>query len=110
MAVLMQADLSGLKDESLDHIDRRMHDIERRLDLGRAGKKVRSEEDGIIASLDKLIEQKEKEEEEKSGGGGSGPARASNRRARPRIARWRGRMARAKSTRRKSAIIAAGAT
>jgi hypothetical protein len=74
MAVLMQADLSALKDESLDHIDRRMRDTERRLDLGRAGKKVRGVEDGIIASLDKLIEQKEKEEEEKSGGGGSGPA------------------------------------
>ncbi len=51
-----------------------MRDTERRLDLGRAGKKVRGVEDGIIASLDKLIEQKEKEEEEKSGGGGSGPA------------------------------------
>jgi hypothetical protein len=74
LAMLMQADLSGLKDESLDHIDRRMRDTERRLDLGRAGKKVRGVEDGIIASLDKLIEQKEKEEEEKSGGGGSGPA------------------------------------
>jgi len=74
LAVLMQADLSGLKDESLDHIDRRMRDTERRLDLGRAGKKVRGVEDGIIASLDKLIEQKEKKEEEKNGGGGSGPA------------------------------------
>jgi hypothetical protein len=64
LATLMQADLSGLKDESLDHIDRRMRDTERRLDLGRAGKKVRGVEDGIIASLDKLIEQKEKEQEE----------------------------------------------
>ena len=67
MAVLMQADLSALKDDSLDHIDRRMHDVENRLDLAEAGKKVRSEEDGIIASLDKLIEQKEKGEQENSG-------------------------------------------
>ena len=73
MAILMQADLSGLKPETLDHIDRRMHDVERVLDLARAGKKVRKEEDGIIASLDKLIEEKEKEEQEQeSGGGGSG--------------------------------------
>lgn len=74
MAVLMQADLSNLKPETLDHIDRRMHDVERVLDLARAGKKVRTEEDGIIASLDKLIAQKEKEEQEKSGGGGGGQA------------------------------------
>ena len=33
----MQADLDALKDESLDHIARRMDDIRRRLDLGRAG-------------------------------------------------------------------------
>lgn len=64
LATLMQADLSALKDDSLDHIDRRMHDVERVLDLARAGKKVRTEEDGIIASLDKLIEEKEKQEQE----------------------------------------------
>src|SRR5262249_1402621 len=60
LARLMQADLEGLKDESLDHIARRMDDIRRRLDLGRAGPKVRSVEDGVIASLDKLIEEIEK--------------------------------------------------
>ena len=38
---LMLADLKDLEDESLDHISRRMQDIERRLDLGRAGQKVR---------------------------------------------------------------------
>jgi hypothetical protein len=53
--VLMQADLTALRDESLDHIDRRMRDVESRLDLGHAGKKVRSVEDGIIASLDRMI-------------------------------------------------------
>ena len=70
MAVLMQADLSALKDDSLDHIDRRMHGVENYLDLARAGKKVRTQEDGIIASLDKLIEQKEKEQEEQESASG----------------------------------------
>ena len=32
-----------------------MNDVTRRLDYGNAGKKVRAEEDGIIASLDKMI-------------------------------------------------------
>ncbi|HEV3137938.1 MAG TPA: hypothetical protein VGZ26_08535 [Pirellulales bacterium] len=63
VARLMQADLSVLKDESLDHIARRMDDIRRRLDLGRAGPKVRQVEDGVIASLDKLIEQLEKQQQ-----------------------------------------------
>ena len=63
LARLMQADLEALKDESLDHIARRMDDIRRRLDLGRAGPKVREVEDGVIASLDKLIEEMEKQQQ-----------------------------------------------
>jgi hypothetical protein len=70
MADLMQTDLAALKDDSLDHIDRRMRDTERRLDLGGAGKKVRGVEDGIIASLDKMIEQMEKDQSASSGGAG----------------------------------------
>jgi hypothetical protein len=75
LARLMQADLEGLEDDSLDHIARRMDDIRRRLDLGRAGPKVREVEDGVIASLDKLIEEVEKQQQaaaaaaSQSGGG-----------------------------------------
>lgn len=63
IARLMEADLDDLKEESLDHIARRMDDIRRRLDLGRAGPKVREVEDGVIASLDKLIEEMEKQQQ-----------------------------------------------
>jgi hypothetical protein len=63
LARLMQADLEPLKEESLDHIARRMDDIRRRLDLGRAGPKVRAVEDGVIASLDKLIKQLEEQQQ-----------------------------------------------
>jgi hypothetical protein len=80
VAKLMQADLEGLKDESLDHIARRMEDIRRRLDLGRAGKKTRDVEDGVIASLDKLIEEMEQQAQAAAaaaaggaGGGGQMP-------------------------------------
>ena len=59
LAEMMQADLNGLEDDSLDHISRRMNDVTRRLDFGHAGKKVRGVEDGIVASLDKLIKQME---------------------------------------------------
>lgn len=81
VARLMQADLEGLKDESLDHIARRMEDIRRRLDLGRAGPKVRKVEDDVIASLDKLIEEMEKQQQaaaaaaaSRSGKGGAQPS------------------------------------
>ena len=59
-AQLMQVDLSALKEGSLDHIDRRMRDVDVRLDNAQAGKKVRTVEDGIIASLDKMIAAEEK--------------------------------------------------
>jgi hypothetical protein len=60
----MQEDLKGLKDDSLDHIARRMDDIRRRLDLGRAGPQVRKVEDGVIESLDKLIKKLEDEQQQ----------------------------------------------
>jgi hypothetical protein len=83
VAKLMQADLEPLKDDSLDHIARRMDDVRRRLDLGRAGPKVREVEDGVIKSLDKLIEEMEKQAQEmaakSAGGGGSqGSIRSSS--------------------------------
>ena len=62
VARLMQADLEALKPDTLDHIARRMEDIQRRLELGRAGPKVRKVEDGVIASLDKLIKKLEDEQ------------------------------------------------
>jgi hypothetical protein len=77
VAGLMHEDLKALKDDSLDHISRRMDDIRRRLDLGRAGPKVRKIEDDVVASLDKLIEEMEKQAQQQ-GGGGSGGAQSSS--------------------------------
>ena len=65
VARLMQADLEALKPDTLDHIARRMEDIQRRLELGRAGPKVRKVEDGVIESLDKLIKKLEDEQQDK---------------------------------------------
>lgn len=74
VARLMQDDLKGLEDDSLDHIARRMDDIRRRLDLGRAGPKVRNVEDGVIESLDKIIkkiEDQQQQQQQSSSGGNS---------------------------------------
>ena len=71
VARLMQADLKELEEDTLDHIARRMEDIERRLDLGRAGTKVRKIEDGVVESLDKLIEELEAEQQQQSGSSGN---------------------------------------
>lgn len=64
VAKLMREDLKDLEEDSLDHIARRMDDIHRRLDLGRAGPKVRKVEDGVIESLDKLIKQIEDQQQQ----------------------------------------------
>jgi hypothetical protein len=71
LAQLMQSDLMGLEEDTLDHVARRMDDIRRRLDLGRAGPKVRKVENGVIESLDKLIKKLEDEQKQQSSGGGN---------------------------------------
>jgi len=96
LARLMEEDLQGLEDDTLDHVARRMDDIRRRLDLGRAGPVVRKEEDGVIASLDKMIkklEEQQRQQDQSSGNlhptrpaeesrimRGKGPGEAGNRR------------------------------
>jgi hypothetical protein len=59
LADLMRRDLTGLEDESLDHIARRMEDVRRRLAQGRSGDQVQKIENGVIESLDKLIKKAE---------------------------------------------------
>jgi len=67
LAQLMQDDLKGLEEDTLDHVVRRMEDIRRRLDLGRAGPKVRKVENGVIESLDKMIKKLDEEQQQSSG-------------------------------------------
>ena len=66
---LLKRDLQTIEEDSLDHIARRMNDVGRRLELGRAGPDVRKIEDGVIESLDKLIEKvkKQQQQQEESG-------------------------------------------
>lgn len=78
VAKMMQDDLKDLKEDTLDHIARRMEDIRRRLDLGRAGTKVIQVEDGVIASLDKLIKELEERQRQQQGSGGGGAMRSSS--------------------------------
>lgn len=61
VAHLMQADIAPLEDDSLDEVSRMMFDVHRRLDLGRAGQRVREEEQEIVDKLDKLIDKIEQQ-------------------------------------------------
>lgn len=61
LAQLMLADIEPLESDSLDEVARLMRDVERRLDLGRAGKRVREQEQEIIDKLDKLIDKIEQQ-------------------------------------------------
>ena len=67
VAQLLRHDLSSLKDESLDHVARRMNDVRRRLDHGRAGKQVQVVEKGVIDSLDQMIKKLEESQKQSSG-------------------------------------------
>lgn len=78
LARLMQDDLKGLQDDTLDHIARRMDDIRRRLDLGRAGPRVRKVEDGVIESLDKMIKKLEDQQQQQQSSSASGNLRSSS--------------------------------
>ncbi|RIK83597.1 MAG: hypothetical protein DCC67_05760 [Planctomycetota bacterium] len=68
VARLVERDLAALEDESLDHIARRMQDVRRRLDYGRAGSKVQEIENGVLESLDKKIEDLEKQQQQQQQG------------------------------------------
>lgn len=79
VARLLQADIEKLREDSLDHIARRMKDLTRRLDQGRAGPATRQVQEGVVASLDKLIERIEEQQQRQqgqqaagAGGGGAG--------------------------------------
>jgi hypothetical protein len=76
LAQMMQDDLKGLEEDTLDHIARRMGDVHRRLELGRAGPKVRKVEKGVVESLDKLIKKIEDQQQQCNGGGGGSQSRS----------------------------------
>ena len=83
VARLLRADIAALEDESLDHIARRMRDITRRLDLGRAGPKTLAVQEGVIESLDKLIkaieqQQQQQQQQGQSAGGAGGGGRGGD--------------------------------
>jgi hypothetical protein len=85
LARLLRADAAALEDDSLDHISRRMKDISRRLDLGKAGPTTRRVQDGVIESLDKLIKQIEdqQQQQDQGQGGGSGGGQSQDGSGKP---------------------------
>ncbi|MFM1996033.1 MAG: hypothetical protein RLZZ111_420 [Planctomycetota bacterium] len=82
VARLLRSDLASLEDESLDHIARRMRDVTRRLDQGRAGPRTIAVQEGVIESLDKLIkaieQQQQQQQQQSQASGGSGGGRGGN--------------------------------
>lgn len=84
LARLLRADIAGVEADSLDHIARRMKDVRRRLDLGRAGPETKRVQAGVIESLDKLIDELERQQQQgqagaAGGGGGGGQGGAAGR-------------------------------
>lgn len=61
VGLMMSQDLARLEDGSLDEVSRIMGSIRVRLEHGRAGQRVRDEENDVIVKLDKLIDDLEKQ-------------------------------------------------
>lgn len=79
VAKLIEADLAPLKEDSLDEVARLMDSVNTRLDLGRAGTRVRKEEEEIIAKLDKMIDKLEEQaKKQQSSSGNPSGNRSSN--------------------------------
>jgi len=83
LARLLRADIATVEPRSLDHIARRMRDVRRRLDLGRAGERTRQVQRSVVESLDALIDDLEQQRQQQSGsaaaGGGGGPGGGTGR-------------------------------
>ena len=62
LAALMRAELAESEPDDLREVAGLMRDVERRLDLGRAGEPVRTREQTILDKLDKLIEQAQQQQ------------------------------------------------
>ena len=59
LAKLIRVDIEPLEADSLDEVSRLMDNIHVRLGHGRAGQRVRSEEEDVITKLDKMIKKME---------------------------------------------------
>ena len=92
VAKLMQTDIAPLKVDSLDEVSRLMDDIRRRLAFGRAGTRVRDQEEDVIAKLDKMIDELEKKrKQQQQSGSGNANNLAAQQAGRGLSACWRNR-------------------
>jgi len=72
LARLLKADLAPLKTDTLDEVSRLMDDIRRRLDLGRHGKRVRDQQEDVVAKLKKMIKKLEDQQKQQQSSSSSG--------------------------------------
>ena len=63
---MIRDDIKPLEEDTLDEVSRLMDSIKVRLSLGRAGTRVRTEEDDVIAKLDKMIKKLEDQAQQNS--------------------------------------------
>jgi hypothetical protein len=69
VAMLMQLDMVAWKNKDLSDISRKMKDVERRLDLARAGPVTQEKQKEILARLDEVIKKLENQQKPPPGGG-----------------------------------------
>lgn len=74
VAEMLTRELVEREDDGMEKVAELMTDVERRLDLGRSGQKTQTQEEAVIAALDKLLEdlenEKKKQQQQQQGGQG----------------------------------------
>jgi hypothetical protein len=70
VAILMAFEMGNWHDKDLGAVARKMHDIERRLNLARGGPKTQKMQKEVVARLDEIIKRLENQSKGNSNGGG----------------------------------------
>lgn len=73
VADMLKKELMEREEDGMKNVAELMTDVERRLDLGKSGKQTQTQEDAVIAALDKLLEdlenEKKKQQQQQQQGG-----------------------------------------
>lgn len=81
VAEMLNKELLEREDDGMKKVAELMTDVERRLDLGRSGQKTQTQEEAVIAALDKLLEdlenEKKKQQQQQQQQGGQGQQQQS---------------------------------
>ena len=88
VADMLKKELIERENEGMRNVAELMQDVERRLDIGQSGEQTQTQEDAVIAALDKLLEdleeqQQQQQQQQQQSGQGQGQQQQQQQQANP---------------------------